>query len=322
MIICNYLTKEIQMEEKLILWGHELGRTEENRKRKKEKKEELLLTIKSNEETSLINMWISIFEIDTLKKLFWNEYFIKEYPNIKKRLEEVMSILRKIESYDKCFGNFADNSDGKIMDTKYCNYENFLLKDMEEIGLDYFQEKINNNILVDLFNPSASWLFENYCINNGQLKDRYYNGKRVKVEKEGETYETFKSTDRMSHWGEIALKPSAIISVDIQTRGDIKEEFGVSQYELEDDALRFVSLLSDNSVNFTISGVDDWIINARKWLGKEYLDYLCKEIYRTTKEWGIVVWEYFDEHYRLTKAWMKQKKEKDVYTPLFYCYEK
>jgi hypothetical protein len=87
----------------------------------------------------------------------------------------------------------------------------------------------------------------------------------------------------MKDEGEVVLKPSNIVSIDIKTRGDNKVEFDIPQYELEDDALRFVALLPDNSVNFTISGVDDWIINARKSLGKEYLDYLCKEIYRTTK---------------------------------------
>jgi hypothetical protein len=50
-----------------------------------------------------------------------------------------MKLLRKIESYDKCFGDFADNSDGTIIGTKHCNYEKFLLKDMEKIGLAYFQ---------------------------------------------------------------------------------------------------------------------------------------------------------------------------------------
>ncbi len=112
----------------------------------------------------------------------------------------------------------------------------------------------------------------------------------------------------------LELKPKQIVYVDKFNKLNLDED--PHQAQISMDALTFASLLPDNSVNYSMSGIDDIIINSHNTANMEYLYWLQKEIFRTLQLNGLFFW-YSNDHAKLLAAWLHNTledltKDKDI----------
>ena len=126
------------------------------------------------------------------------------------------------------------------------------------------------------------------------------------------------------------LYPENLLYVDSQNESNqhtqIERNWKLTDvYKLISDALLFVSLLPDNTVNYVLSGVDNIIINANNPLWRKYVDHLNSEIYRTTKEWGIIFGEMYTHKQGLLALGMHSilpPSNEPLASPDTYVYQK
>lgn len=87
----------------------------------------------------------------------------------------------------------------------------------------------------------------------------------------------------------LEIKPKKMIYVDKFNIRSIDESDKGTTY-LSMDALALTSVLPDNSVQYSMSWIDDCIIDPAIGQNKEYLYALQKEIFRTLQPWGLFFW--------------------------------
>lgn len=253
-------------------------------------------------------LWVGIpeYHISVLFSLFGDAYIWGEYEHIVKRWNEAKRLVDAIASHDE---EFLDDN-WLIQGNGTTPFNTKLYKILNTRVLD----AMKGEILIDLFsqwNEDLLWFGINR--NRGTVSTC---SSRIgfHVLGEGEEY---------------AFYPQTLICVDVQNEDNQHDQKQrnwetTDVYKLVSDALLFLSLLPDNAVHYVLSGVDGFIINAEYQLWRDYIQLLNQEIYRTTKQWGMICGYLYTYRKQLLELGMNAITEAEggVFGNWWYVYQK
>ncbi len=244
------------------------------------------LNQKNNAETALTLLGVSKFQMETVKQFRGEDYLEKNGYEIIKRLNRYNFPITKAES-----SNPGSNFDQFLQKDLVAVHDHQDIYESLEVELNYFKEKGSE------FQTAYEAVARKLGLNQSdQLSDamRFIRNNSPIIELLPTLQKQLKDSvivDIFSWWT-LAPKeysdPKAVLYVNkFGSPDESVEEW--YRYALTQDALLFLCLLPDNSVNVSMNGVDYFIISNLGKSQKEYLQWLKNEIYRTLKqEWVFV----------------------------------
>lgn len=249
-------------------------------------------------EKKLIAQWVSPFTIATIKSLFGSDYFSKNTSKVLQSREENNSIVQAMKDHDnnqrsmlECVNRVITGSYNEWFSHLDLEFNTKLVQDINSMRW---------GVIIDLFSQGAADLL---------------------------TYKSCNSEFRKDTSDEYLFSPLHMVYVDLLNKEEVsvcdRGEEKIDVTHIRSDVLQYISLLPDNSVQYILSWIDEYIINNSHMLGAEYLNKLNKEIYRTTKKWWLIVGRCYHARHWLLKNWFHSLYDrKPAETISLYCYQK